>query len=166
MKKVLLYAAALLSNLILETVLFVRLPLGLRPDSVLAVLTAMALVIGGLEAGLYGAGAGLLIGLLVSPAAGAEAIAYFLTAQALGLFTRKYFADNWIFAAGAAAAAYVLDQAMMAVFARLMGSGVSFFSLFLRYLLPSALLTGLLAIPVFLVYRHVQQDRLRRARYE
>lgn len=167
MKKCLLCILGLLINVVLESVIFVQyIPWGLRPDSVIVVITAMALVIGGFQAGLYGIAAGLVLGILFSPAVGAEALAYFLTAMLLGIFTRKYYADNWIFAGGAAVAAHLIKEILMTVFSVLMGAKTAFFSAFLRYMLPSALLTGLLAIPFFMVYRHLQQDRLRRARYE
>lgn len=167
MKKFLLCIAGILCNVVLESVIFIRyMPWGLQPDSIICVITSVALVIGGVNAGLYGAAAGLVLGVLFSPAVGAEALAYFVTALLLGVFTRKYFTDNWIFAGVSAMVAHLFKEGIVAAFAALIGSEIAFFAVFLRYLLPSAVLTGLLTVPVFLVYRHFQQDRLRRARYE
>ena len=167
MKKILLGIAAIICCVVLESVIFIRfIPWDLMPDSIICVIASVALVTGGVNAGLYGAAAGLVMGILFSPVVGVEALTYFVTALLLGVFTRKYFADNWIFAGAAAFAAHPFKEVVTASFAALLGSEVAFFAVFLRRLLPSAVLTGLMTIPVFLVYRHLQQDRLRRARYE
>ena len=81
MKKALLVIAALLCNLLLESIVFVRINLwGLLPDSIIAVVATIALVGGGRKAGAYGVAAGLLIGILFGKYIGLEALIYLLLA--------------------------------------------------------------------------------------
>ncbi len=94
MKRGVIWTLLLLANVVLETVIIARyLPVVFRPDTVVAAITVIALVYPGPAAGFYGAAAGLVMDVLLSPAVGAQALAYFLTALIVGFFpasiTRK-----------------------------------------------------------------------------
>lgn len=165
MKKALLVIAALLCNLLLESIVFVRINLwGLLPDSIIAVVATIALVGGGRKAGAYGVAAGLLIGILFGKYIGLEALIYLLLALLCGVFTHKYYADNWIFHIALGAGCYLLKEGMMALGLKLLGNNVNFFGYFLRYFLPSALLTGLMVAPLYAVYSRMNKGQLRRSR--
>ncbi len=166
MKRALLWIALLLLNILLETTIIARfIPVAFRPDTVIAIVTVIALIYPAPIAGLYAAAAGLVMDILLSPAVGANALAYFLTAQLVGIFSGKYYAKNWVFAAAAAFAARIAKEILLVLIITPLGMKPAFISAALPMLI-SAALTALICIPIYILKRRSTNAYMRRARYE
>ncbi len=166
MKRGVIWTLLLLANVVLETVIIARyLPVVFRPDTVVAAITVIALVYPGPAAGFYGAAAGLVMDVLLSPAVGAQALAYFLTALIVGFFSGKYYAKNWLFSAAAAFGARVVKEILLVLIVIPFGVRTAFFSA-ITPMLVSAALTALICAPVYFLKRRSSSAKMRRARYE
>ena len=169
MKKLILGILAVLLSVLAQTVLLPRLlPLSWRPDVYVAGIVAAALTGGLLRAGAYALCCGLISDVLLGAFVGAEAMACFLTALLVGAVYEKPFAKSWAFAAGAAFVARVAKEVVYVLVLELFGIETSFFSVLFTALLPSALLTAALCLPLwFLCRRGAARGAVRhRAHYD
>ncbi|MGI6192198.1 MAG: rod shape-determining protein MreD [Christensenellales bacterium] len=166
MKRTISWILLVIASVVLETVIIARyVPVLFRPDLIVAAMTVIALVYPGPSAGFYGAIAGLCIDVILSPAVGATALSYFLTAQLLGFFAGKYYAKNWLFCAAAAFGARVVKEILLVLIVTPFGIKTALFSA-VTPLLVSAALTAILCAPVYFLKRRSSNVKMRRARYE
>ena len=168
MKKLILGVVGVLVALAVQTVLLPRvLPIAWRPDVFTAVIVPMALCMGWMSAGFFGLAVGLISDALLGGFVGPEALACFLVALAAGAFRDKTYAKNWTFAAIAALVGRILKEIITVLVLELFRIKTDFFSVVFRALLPSALLTGVLCIPVYFICRRLTRGSLHsRSRYE
>lgn len=161
MKKYSLHFCFLLA-LYFDCVFFGQVSLwGSQPDVTMAVTVSMAVLLGGMPAGIIGCILGLLIDLLLNPVIGISSIGYILGAAAGGIFCQKFYADNVIVPALTATAASFVKLHLTALAAALGGASIRYFESLPIYILPSAILTGLVTMPIFLLERFGAEERIR-----
>ena len=166
MKRFIVAAAFLLLNIFMESIVFVRLNLwGTRPDSVVAVVTAISIVSGAWAGTAYAIAAGLLLDLLFGQYMGLMSLIYMVPAIAAGLFYRRFYADNRLFPCIVAGGLYIAKELLFIVFLLIMRIEFNYFGIIWRYLIPSALLTSLITYPVHGIYRRLDQGQVYRERY-
>ncbi len=166
-RAVLTYIGAIFANLILNCIVFPHVvPYGLLPDSVVALTVAIAIVSGSLAGGVYGLVVGLILDILFSRYLGLYALGYMLIGLLAGLFARQYYAQNLVFPPIVAFLLCLLKEGLIALQLRIAGTTFVVGTAFWRYLLPSAVLTGLLTIPLYYFYRRSHRTDLRRSRWD
>jgi len=161
MKK-LLFPLLFLAAYYLDSVFFSHVSLfGAKPDMLMAALVCMAILLGGMQAGMLGAFLGLLMDILLNPILGISSIGYIVAAAISGLFYQKFYADNVIVPAAAAAGCSFLKLHIEALAAALQGARIQYWLSLPAYILPCALLTGLAAMPLFLLMRYSAEEQIR-----
>lgn len=156
----------LLSNMMLESTIIPRINIfGLRPDSIIPLIVSMSLVSGAAKGSMYGLAIGLVLDIYFSQYLGMFAAAYVFWGLFIGLFFDKYYAHNAFFPAIAGFLGYLFKEAAMAVQMTLLGESYTLGVAFWRYMFPSALITGLLCIPVYYIYKRNRRFEMRRARW-
>ena len=154
-------------NVIFESVVFIKINLfGIRPDTVIAVVIAVALTGGSKQGALYGAFCGAAIDVLFSRYIGMYTLPYMIIGALAGIYYNKYYADNKLFPVLLALPAYVLKEFIMGVQLSIAGVDFSFFHALWRYELPSAVLTAALTAAVYVFLRRQRSEQIRRARLE
>lgn len=166
-KQILTFAVALLVNLLLESVIFVRFGiLGIRPDSIIPVIIAMSLVSGSAKGTIYGFAIGMLLDVLFSRYLGMYAVGYVFIGLLAGFFSDKYFAHNPIFVALLTLFAYFAKEGIFALQLIIMRFEFTVGTAFWRYFLPSAMLTTIVSIPVYYIYKKDRKIEMRRSRWD
>jgi rod shape-determining protein MreD len=120
----------------------------------LCIIVGIAVSYGKLSGALAGLGVGIMLDLLFAPARGFYTIANLLTGYAAGAVFGRGMRDDPFLIGLLCAGMYVLREAILIVLALLLGVNIGNIAvLIFRYLVPSALLTGLVCIPLFAVLR-------------
>ena len=164
--EILTFIGFVFANIFLETTVVVNINLfGILPDTIVAATVAIALVKGGIKGTVYGASCGMLIDILFGSVLGLHTIAYMLIGFFASRFSREYYADNLVFPALAAFVSYFIKELIIAVSLIIQNVSFSKSSLFLRFLLPAAVLTALLTVPMYYFYRQHNRHELRRMKY-
>ena len=151
MKK-LLFPLLFLAAYYLDSVFFSHVSLfGAKPDMLMAALVCMAILLGGMQAGMLGAFLGLLMDILLNPILGISSIGYIVAAAISGLFYQKFYADNVIVPAVTAVVAGFVKDLLFAAVVALSGARMGFGLVLLQYILPSAAMTGAAAMGIYLI---------------
>lgn len=166
MTSVLWEALTILCNVILESIAFAHgnFLFGIRPDLTIAVIVTLSLVSGPLKGGIYGLVTGLILDMLYGTSIGVTALFYFLIGMLCGMFNRKFYAENRVFPIILAFFAYLFKEACVMVTMLLTKTDFHFIVLMWRYILPGAILTSVITLPVYIIYKRVKQSQLRRMR--
>lgn len=145
MNRKLLALLCILFCIYLDSMFFARINiLGIRPDAMLATVVSFAVHTGSAAGAGLGVAGGLIIDLLFGRNIGLYGAIYLCAGFGAGYFYKKFYADNVIIPAASAAVLGVVKELLLALIVRLGGARYSFLNVFLRFILPSALLTGLL----------------------
>lgn len=147
-----------------DSVLFARFTIfGIVPDCVLAVVVCVGILLGATDAALAGCLAGLVIDVVFGKAVGVNAIGYMLSGIVGGIFYKKYFADNIFIPIATVAVCAFMKENFIAIVAGFMGTQFNYFEMLATYILPSALLTAALCLPVhiYLKPRLLQSSKKR-----
>jgi len=156
----------LVAAIFLDSVVFARFNiLGVVPDCVLAAVVCMGILLGTTEAAAAGCAAGLVIDVLFGRAVGVNALAYMLAGAIGGVFYKKYFADNIFIPVATVAVCAFLKENFMALVTGLIGGAFNYFEMFATYIVPSAIMTAIMCLPVHL-YLKPRLLRSARKRYE
>ena len=112
-----------------------------------------------------GAVSGLLVGvcmdLMFGPVRGMYAFIYLLIPYLLSVLHQQYFRENILFAGIIIACGYLCKEGIAWIIARLMGVQTeSILLMFLRFLLPCAIITGGIGIGLYLIARKFSDLRL------
>lgn len=155
----------LIFNCIVSPLIFPS-PLYFRPDIVVSITVAVAIVSGSVTGGIYGLCVGLLLDTLFSRYLGLYALGYMMVGLISGFFSKQYYAKNLIFPTIIAFLMALLKEGLLAMQMRIAGaiftgSGTAL----LRYLLPSAIITAVLTIPIYYIYQRSHRDDIRRSRW-
>lgn len=138
----------------LDSILFQRLNIyGVRPDALMAVVCSLGVLMGSLQAGTIGLAAGLFMDICFNKMIGLGAACYMAVGIAAGLFYHKFYADNCIIPAVTAAVASLLKELLMAIALVLYGVKYNFALMLVQYILPAALMTGVLCALVHLLLK-------------
>lgn len=157
---------AILLNIVLESVLVPTINLfGLRPDTIIPIVVAMALVSGSVNGALYGLVTGLILSIYFGDYLGMFAIAYVVWGLFIGFFFDKFYAHNAVFVAIAGFLGYLFKELVMMIQFFFLRESFTVGVAFWRYMVPSAIITGLLCIPVYYIYRKNRRFEMRRARW-
>ena len=145
-----LYAAiSIIIGMYLDSVLFAKVNIaGVVPDCVLVVIVCMGIQLGATEAAAVGCAAGLVIDILFGKAVGINAIAYMVAGSVGGIFYKQYFSDNMIIPVLTVGVCAFLKENLMAILTRMVGGRFSYFGMLITYMVPSALMSAALCIPV------------------
>lgn len=161
------FIGGVFANALLECSIFHEINFwGSFPDSVIIVVTAVSMVSSRRLGATYGAIAGALIDILAGQIIGTYTIIYMLCGIFSGFFYRRYYADNFYFAFGLGFLSLIFKEVVLMLLLVIQRLELNIAGAFLRYILPSALLTGIFAIPMFLIYRGIHKEKLRRSRFE
>lgn len=147
-------------NLILTGAVFPNINIaGIAPDVIICTMTAIAV----LERSMTGAGIGLFCGLVLdlmfSGSIGLYTIPYLITG-AVVYFTVKSmnYIDNYLLPFLFAMGAYVVKELASAVLIYMIGIDFSLTHMFVRFILPETLLTGLFMILVHFIFTRIYRS--------
>lgn len=142
-------ALSLMVAMFLDAVIFARVNIaGITPDCVLVIIVSLGTLLGAVEAGAIGCVVGLIMDILFGRAVGINAVAYMIAGVAGGLFYKKYYADNNIIPMLTTAFCAFAKENTMALITKLIGGDFMYFEMLGTYILPSALLSAALCLPV------------------
>lgn len=152
------------TGILLDSFFFARVNLfGIHPDILMALIVSYGVLMGGLPASILGGLLGLFMDVMFNKCIGLCAIAYMVGGYVGGLFFQKFYADNVIIPALAAALCQFCAEHLFALGMLFFGGTFRYLVVLPTYILPSAVLTGLVCIPAYLLLRYAleQQTRLR-----
>jgi len=156
-------ALLFIAGVYMNSVVFSRVQIyGVRPDILLGLLVSYAMLMGRLPACVLGCALGLFMDAMYGKIIGLTAISYLLSAYVSGFFYQKYYADNFVVPAAFAAAGHLVQEHIMALATWLRGVPFPYLQTLTAYILPCALFTGLISIPLHFLMRRAlgQQARL------
>ena len=152
-----------LAGVYMDSIFFTRLNLfGIRPDMLMALIVSYGMLMGRLPAAVLGCGLGLFMDAMFGKMLGLTAICYLLAAYTSGFFYQKYYADNFIMPAAIAGVAQLVSEHLMGLGMLLRGGSFPYLQTLTTYIVPCAVATGLLCIPLHLLVKSAlgQQARL------
>ncbi|MDL2217141.1 rod shape-determining protein MreD [Christensenellaceae bacterium OttesenSCG-928-M15] len=150
-----------------DTVFFPRVNLlGMRPDAMLAATVSFAVLHGPFMGAALGAAGGILSDLIGGTAIGLSAAIYLVAGVAGGFFYKKFYADNVVVPALTAITCGLAKDIFMAIVRAIGGARFSFGAMFLQYILPSALMSGLLCILFHLALKPLAARQIKRQHAE
>lgn len=155
-------------SFLVDTIVLPRISLfGIHPDTILIMVVLFAILGGGTRGVLAGVVAGLAVDVLFGMYIGLTALLYLMVGVLAGVFYSRFYANNFLLPALVCGAGVILKETLTGLFLMLMGAGFNLAAILVRYVVPSALLTAAVSIPLFLLYRHLfaKQTR-RRGRYD
>lgn len=140
----------------LDTVFFKILGIAsFAPDMLIALILPLGIVVGGIPAALTGIALGIIIDITANIGIGSSSVFFCLAALCGGFFHEKFYADNWLVPAAAAAIVVLVRELIVFAVCRLTGRNmVGFFSLMLTHILPCAALTGAAGALCYLFIKH------------
>ncbi|MEG1559587.1 MAG: rod shape-determining protein MreD [Clostridia bacterium] len=145
---------ALLIGIFLDSVFFNTVNIvGIRPDALLAIIVSIGFMLGGWRTALIGCITGLTVDVMFYKIVGINAALYMLSGMLAGVFHRKFYADNIIVPAIVAAILSFCKETFYALFTLIRGAEFSLPLIFITYILPCAVLTGLFCLLVHLAMR-------------
>lgn len=166
-KQIIWLIVMVLFNVVLESILIPTANVfGLRPDSVIPLIVAMSLVSGAAKGSMYGFTVGLILDVYFSRYLGMYAMGYVFWGIVIGLFSDRYFAQNLIFPFLAGSMGYLFKEGTIAIQLMMLGTTFSFGNAFWRYFLPSAILTGIVSVPVYWFYQRNRRFEMRRSKWD
>ncbi|MBE5781005.1 MAG: rod shape-determining protein MreD [Clostridiales bacterium] len=129
-------------------------PFGIHPSLLLALVMSFGICDAPFTAAMAGLFGGLMMDIMFGPALGYYAFLYMVTGYFASTLYVRLFQENVLFPSLMMAGAYGAKELLSYLFARFMGVQTeSIFLILLRYILPSALLTGALGFLVYLGVR-------------
>jgi rod shape-determining protein MreD len=138
---------------------------GWRPSLSLCVLVASSVLYGKMSGALTGLLIGLMLDVLFAPARGFYTLTNFLTGYAAGAAYERGMREDPFLMGILSVGLYLLREGIAALLALLLGVRIgNILYLFVRYLFPSALLTGLVCVPLFALLRYVMTTGYMRRR--
>lgn len=159
-RRILLIGAPLVA-IGLDTLLFHQVNLfGVRPDALLCVIAVYGVLNGPGYAALAGLAAGLFMDVFFGRMVGLYAACYLAVGMVAGQFYRKFYADNVIVPSVVAAVGAFVKESAVAVAALLTGSRFGFFSALVEYIIPSALMSGIMSILLYWVSKRALSGQM------
>lgn len=147
----------------LDSIVFTRIHLfDIRPDAMLAATVSFAVITGSLSGAVFGAAGGFLMDVLFGRSLGLYAALYMIAGLCAGFFYKKFYADNLIVPAAAAAIAGFVKDFILALILVIGGAKFSFAGILLRYILPCAVLSGMLCGMMRLTLKPLLERQVKR----
>ena len=155
-------------SFLVDTIIFTRLSFfGIRPDTLL-ILVVIFSILGGASRGVIaGVAGGLAVDILFGVYIGLTSLMYLIVGVLAGIFYKRYYANNILLPAFVVGAGVIIKETLTGLFLMLVGSEFNFALMLVRYVVPAALMTAGISIPLFLLFRYLfARQTKRRARYE
>lgn len=153
------------AGLYLDSVFFARVNIsGLRPDAIMALTASFGVLLGMKGGAIFGLTVGIIADILFAPMVGLSAMGYMFAGLLGGAFYQKYYADNIIIPALVAACGAIFKECIMAVASALSGASFSFFGILGAYILPCALLSAAMCMPLHAIMRRALAGQLKTER--
>ena len=150
---ILLVGALLLGGLFFDTAILPQVAiLGIVPDVLICITISFALLYGRYVGASVGAAGGLLLDVMIGPAFGFYGFIYLLFGFFAGLLDQRR-VGKYLFPAIVAASAVILKGFYHILYLTFLGYGEGSFLVLLRYILPGAVLSGVVMIPIYLLIR-------------
>ncbi len=167
MNKKLTAFVAMLVCIQLDSVVFARLNLfDIRPDAMLAAAVSFGILQGSMFGAVYGAIGGLIVDLFFGTSLGLYGSLYLMAGLAAGVFYKKFYADNLIVPAAAAAVAGFAKDLILALIKAAGGAQFPFVGILLRYILPCAILTGVLCALMHIALKPQLARQVKRRQFD
>ncbi len=114
-----------------------------------------------------GVAGGLAVDILFGVYIGLTPLMYLVVGVLAGIFYKRYYANNILLPAFVVGAGVIIKESLTGLFLMLVGSEFNFALMLVRYVLPAALMTAGISIPLFLLFRYLFARQTKRgARYE
>lgn len=153
---------SLIVALYLDSVIFPELNiLGTRPDMVLAVIASLSMLTGSVTGGIIGLCAGLFSDVFFGKLIGLHALTYMASGICAGFFFEKFYADNLVIAPACAACCSFLKEHVMALVIWLLGGNFLYGNMLITYIIPCALLTGVLCMLVHIIAKPMMSRQVK-----
>ncbi len=167
MNKKLTALVAMIVCMQLDSIVFTRLNLfDIRPDAMLAAAVSFGILQGPMFGAVYGAVGGLVMDLFFGTSLGLYGALYLVAGLCAGFFYKKFYADNLIVPAAAAAAAGFAKDLILAIIKAASGAQFPFAGVFLRYILPCAILTGVLCALMHIAFKPQLARQVKRRQFD
>ncbi len=155
-------------SFLIDTIIFTRLNFfGIRPDTLLILVVIFAILGGASRGVIAGVAGGLAVDIMFGVYIGLTSLMYLIIGVLAGIFYKRYYANNILLPAFVVAAGVIIKESLTGLFLMLVGSEFNFALMLVRYIVPSALMTAGISIPLFLLFRYLfARQTKRRARYE
>ena len=160
--------AAVALSFLLDTIILTRLSLfGIRPDLLMALVVIFAILGGASRGVIAGVAGGLALDVMFGVYIGLTSLEYLIVGVLAGVFYKRYYANNILLPAFVVGAGVIIKESLTGLFLMLMGSEFNLALMLIRYIVPTALMTAGISIPMFLLFRYLfARQTKRRARYE
>lgn len=156
---------AVLAAFYLDSIFFARINLnGIRPDAVMALVAAVGILVGSRKGAVMGLVCGLAVDVLYGKLVGPSAIGYMVCGALGGAFHQKFYADNLVFPAAVAFAGALFKENVMAAASALCGARFAYFGVLVSYIIPCALMTTVLCLPLHILMKRVFTAQVRTER--
>ncbi len=151
----------------LDSVVFARINLlDIRPDAMLGAAVSFGILQGPIFGAVYGLIGGLIMDLFFGTSLGLYGALYLIAGLSAGFFYKKFYSDNLIVPAAAAAVAGFVKDFVIAVIRAAGGAQFPFAGILIRYILPSAVLTGVLCALMHIVLKPLLARQVKRRQFD
>ncbi len=151
----------------LDSAVFARINIvDIRPDAMLAAVVSFGVLQGSMFGAVVGVIGGLVMDVLFGTSVGLYGALYLIAGMNAGFFYKKFYADNLIVPAAAAAVAGFSKDMVLAVIRALGGAQFPFVGIVIRYILPSAILTGVLCALIHLALKPLLARQVKRRQFD
>ena len=165
--KGLVIAGLLLLNIVVQTMVFPSIPiLGLEPDTLLCLVASLGFTNGYFTAAATGMFGGLAFDILFGWPIGANALLYLLAGVLAGLAREHLRVENTLYACGFTMGISLIKEMLGLLVAGIAGAGFSLGGALLFGALPTALLTGIVMLPIHVPLKRLAQWSIMRRRYQ
>lgn len=134
---------------------------GVRPDVLLAIIASLGVLGGSRKAGIIGLCVGLFMDVFFNKYVGLTAISYMLTGVVGGFFFQKFYADNLVIPSAVAGAMAFVKDNIMALSHTIGGVNYDYLNIMLAYILPCALFTAAVCIPIHIILKRATARQVR-----
>lgn len=149
-------------GLYLDSVFFAKVNIGgIRPDAIMALTASLGVLSGMKNGAVFGVVMGLIADVLFSPMVGISAMGYMFAGMLGGAFYQKYYADNIIIPALVAMCGAIFKDCAMALASAINGAEFGFFTVLGTYILPCAVFTAAMCMPLHALMRRALAGQLK-----
>lgn len=156
----LIFLAIAAVNLIFTATVFPNLNFaGLAPDIIICTMISMVILEKRFSGAFFGLACGLALDVMFTGAIGFYALPYFVTgAVAFTVSVRLRYVDKHMVPGCFAVGAFICKELIRALLAYMMSFHFSLWHMITRYILPEALLTGLLMLLIHIIMRRLYRS--------
>jgi rod shape-determining protein MreD len=166
MRFIMLFAAVVI-NLILTGSVFVNLNIvGIAPDLLICTMVSIALLEKSMMGAVVGGICGVTLDIMFTGVIGSYTIPLFLTGALLYFASNQIrYIDNYLAPFIFAVSAYFIKELISALMVYMLGYSFSLPYMFIRYILPETLVTGIFMLVVHMIFRRIYRSPAMRPKY-